>query len=218
MVKRIKHPLHSQGIHSAGGHLGPPLPLAHPSFPPTHLFQVLEGKCHGAGSLCHAGEEHGVQFPLSISSVSPTWPQAVPMPVQTALCIAASCHCICMGRICPGPAISDSDQAEQPALGGFRCCQRFSEQLLLCHAQRGARGSSPGAGREGQVPAGLEGAVQAQGGSTGLHSHRHVGNPNTSTLTIHCTLLPSVLPWQTLPCVLWGSWRFDREGLASALP
>lgn len=178
------------------------------------------------------------QLPLSISFVSPSCPEQLwqrlclcidSCSAQTGLCFAASCHCIWVGRICPGlicllclVQIRRSSQSLEVS-GAVRgsqsrvCCAMLCNTMSSWWPEQGGKGCSLLGCRErcwGKRE------VQALGGNTGLPPHRHVGYPNTSACwqAIHCVLLPSALPWQTLPCDLWGSRRFDREGWASALP
>lgn len=152
------------------------------------------------------------------------------MPVQTGLCIAASCHCICMGRICPGLIylwhlihIRQSSQSLEVSGAVTGSPSRFCYVMSKwwpeeAAPEQGGKGCSLPGWRE------LCCGEQAQGVSLGLPSHRHVGNPNTSTCwQVIVLYFPQCfsslsLPRQTLPCVLWSSPRFDREGLVSALP
>lgn len=158
---RTKHPLHSQGI------LGPILPLTHPSFPSTHLFLVFVGKCHGAGSLCYAGEKYGVQLPLSISFVSPSCPEQL----WQCLCLANEIPVVHKQVSALLPHVTAFGWAGS-AQDWFTCSvwfrlgrtaspwrfQVLSEDLrvvLLCHAVQHHVHMVARAGREGLFPAGL---------------------------------------------------------------
>lgn len=142
----------------SSSYLGPTLPLAHPSFPSTHLFQV--GKCHGAGSLCCAGGKYGVQFPLSISFVSPSCPeqlwQCLCCRVRFLLCTNRSLPCcLWAGTVCPELIL-------------LLCLTRIRQSSHSLGVSGAVTGSHSGfcpcttpcpqggqAGREGLFPAGL---------------------------------------------------------------
>lgn len=218
-------------------------PFYHWPIPASHqpiYSRCLWGSAMELGLYAMQGKNK-VQFPLSIPFVFPTCPEQLwqclflykwdSCSVQTGLCIAASCRCIWMGRICPGLIyllyliqIRQSSQSLKDS-GAVRGSESRFCYAMLCNTMS-TWCPEKAALEQGGKGCSLLGCRELCCGKRHEHGGEHRPlfpqtrwiSKHIHVLTSNCTLLPWVLPWQTIPCDLWGSLRVDREGWASALP
>lgn len=192
-----------------------------PSQLPTNPFiPGVCGECHGAGSLHCAGEKYGAQFPLSISSVSPSCPEQL----WQCLCLQSEIPAVHkqVSAVLPldGQGLPRTDSLAVIWMG------HSSQSLEVSGAVRGSHrrfccaahvSAWPEQGGKGCSLLGWgERCKHREGAQASLPTHTlDIQTHPRAEKPLYFTSLSAALA--NTP--LWSlGLRFDREGWASALP